>query len=103
MNLSKTTPRGTSLVKYDPVNCIQFGQWNDNKVVSFISSLGVSGSVTVSRRVGAQTINLPIKESLKRYTSDNFVGGVDIVDKGKKSVELLQRRLCSRNGIIWEY
>ena len=49
MNLSKKSPRGTSLVKYDPVNHILFGQWNNNKVVSFISSLGVSGKVTVTR------------------------------------------------------
>jgi hypothetical protein len=84
MNLSKKTERGSSLVKYDPVNRILFGQWNDNKVVSFISTLGISGSVNVTRRVGAQTVNLPIEVSLKRYTADNFMGGVDNVDKDKK-------------------
>ena len=84
MNLSKRDERGSSLVKYDPVNRILFGQWNDNKVVSFISTLGISGSVNVSRRVGANTVQLPIEISLKRYTSDNFMGGVDNVDKDKK-------------------
>ena len=74
MNLSKTTPRGTSLVKYDPANRIQ---WNDNKEVSFISSLGISGTVTVTRRDGANKIDLPIEEALKRYINDNFMGGVD--------------------------
>ena len=76
MNLSKKTERGSSLVKYDTVNRILFGQWNENKVVSFISTLGISGS--------AQTVNLPIEVSLKRYTDDNFMGGVDNVDKDKK-------------------
>ena len=49
MNLKKSSPCGTSLVKYNPTNKILFGQWNDNKVVSFISTLGISGSVTVAR------------------------------------------------------
>ena len=84
MNLTKRAERCASLVKYDPVNCILFGQWNDNKVVSFISTLGMSGSVTVSRRVGANTVELPIEISLKRFTTDNFMGGVDNVDKDKK-------------------
>ena len=80
MNLTKTAPRGTSLVKHDPVHCILFGQWNYNKVVSFILSLGVSGTVTVTRKIGAQAIDLPIEECLKWYTSDNFMGGVDNMD-----------------------
>ena len=71
-------------MKYDPVNQILFGQWNNSKVVSCISSLGVSGRVTVKRRVGSQKIYLEIGESLKRYTHDNLVGGVDNVDKDKK-------------------
>jgi hypothetical protein len=104
MNLSKNTPRGTSLVKYDPGNRILFGQWNDTKVVSFISSLGISGTVTVTRRVGANKIDLPIEETLKkRYTNDNFMGGVDNFDKDKNLEVLLQRKLCSRSGTIWVY
>lgn len=53
MNFSKSSPRGMSLLKYDPVNKILFGQWNDNKVVSFVSSLGAFGMSTIVRRVGA--------------------------------------------------
>ena len=34
LNLPKTSQRGTSLVKFDPVNKVLFGHWNDNKVVS---------------------------------------------------------------------
>ena len=69
MNLSKRAERGSSLVKYDPVNRVLFGQWNDNKVVSFSSTLGISGSVTVSRRVGPTTVDLPIEIALKLYTN----------------------------------
>jgi hypothetical protein len=81
MNLSKNTPRGASLERYDPVNKILFGQWKDNKAVSFISSLGVSGKVVVKRRVGPDRVELQIEEALKRYTHDNFMGGVNNVDK----------------------
>ena len=73
-----------SLVKFDPVNKVLFGQWNDNQAVSFISTLGVSGLVTVQRRVGRDKVDFQIEEALKRYTSDNFMGGVDNVDKDKK-------------------
>ena len=44
-----------------------------------------------------------IEEALKRYTNDNFMGGVDNVDKDKKLEEPLQRKLCSRSGTIWVY
>jgi hypothetical protein len=84
MNLGKTTPRGTSLVKYDPVSKIRFGQWNNNKVVSFILSLGVSGKVIVKRRIGEDKVDLEIEKAFKRYTCDNFMGVVDNVDKDKK-------------------
>jgi hypothetical protein len=84
MNLTKSTPRGTSLERYDPMNKILFGQWNDNKVVSYISTLGVSGKVSVKRRIGANKVDFQIEEALKRYTRDNFMGGVDNVDKDKK-------------------
>jgi hypothetical protein len=71
------------LVNYDPVNRILFRQWNDNKGVSFISSPGVSGNVTANRRVGSRQIDWQIKEALKRYTPDNFMGGFDNVNKDK--------------------
>ena len=35
-NFPKSLQRGTSLVNFDPVNRVLFGQWNNNKVVSFI-------------------------------------------------------------------
>ena len=90
-------------MKYVPVNLVLFGQWNDNKVVSFILTLCISGSVTVSRRVGAQTVELPIKIVLKQYSIYNFMGGVNNVDKVKKLEVILQRKLYSRNGTAWGY
>ena len=47
LNLPNSSQRGTSLVKFDPVNRVLFGQWNNNKVVSFISTLGVFGMSTI--------------------------------------------------------
>jgi hypothetical protein len=75
---------GTSFEKYDPVNKILFGQLNDNKVVFYISSLGMSGKVSMKRRIGANKVDFQIKEALKRYTCDNFMGGVNNIDKDKK-------------------
>ena len=84
LNLPKSLQRGTSLVKFDPINKVMFGQWNDNKVVSFISTLGVFGMSTIQRRVWSQKIDFQIPEALKKYSSDNFMGGVDNMDKDKK-------------------
>ena len=70
MNLSKSSSRGTSLEKCDPVNKVLFGQWNDNKVISFISTPGVSGLVTIQHHVGANLIDLMIEKALKCYTRD---------------------------------
>jgi len=65
------------------MNKILFGQWNDSKVVSYISTLGVSGKVSVKRRIGAIKVDFQIEEALKRHTCDNFMGGVDNIDKEK--------------------
>ena len=39
MNLTKQEPRGTSKVAYDKQNEVLIGQWNDNKVVNFSTTL----------------------------------------------------------------
>jgi hypothetical protein len=103
MNLKKSSPRGSSLEKYDPVNKVLFGQWNDNKVVSFISTLGVSKKVTVKRRIGSETVELEIEDALKRYTRDNYMGGVDNVDKDKKIGGSFTKQAHFKNGIKWVY
>ena len=84
LNLPKTSQRGTSLVKFDPINRVLFRNWNDNKVVSFILTLGVFGISSVQQRVGANKVDFQIPEALKRYSSNNFMGGMDNMDKDKK-------------------
>jgi len=84
LNLPKSSQRGMALMKFDPVNKVLFGQWNNNKVVPFISMLGVLGVSTIQRRVGANKVDLQIPEAMKRYTSDDFMDGVDNIDKDKK-------------------
>jgi hypothetical protein len=103
MNLSKTSPHGASLEQYDPVNKILFGQWNDNKVVLFISSLGVSGKVMAKRRVGPDHVEVQIEEGLKRYTQDSFMGreGIDNVDKDKNWVDHSPEKHILRNATRW--
>ncbi|KAL3800369.1 hypothetical protein HJC23_003665 [Cyclotella cryptica] len=76
--------RGTSLVKFDPVNKVLFREWNDNKVVSFILMLGLFGMSTIQRQIRANKVDLQIPEALKRYSADNFMGGVNNMDKDKK-------------------
>ena len=65
MNPTKSSPCGTSLTKYDPFHKVLFGQWNANKVVLFISTLGVSGLVPIKRRVGRDFVEFQLEEALK--------------------------------------
>ena len=58
MYLKKLTEHGSSLMMYDSVS------ENDNKVVSFISTLGKFGLTTVSCRIGAEKKNFSIPEAL---------------------------------------
>eukprot|EP00956_Cyclotella_meneghiniana_P008474 scaffold11429_cov48-Cyclotella_meneghiniana.AAC.4 len=83
MNVQKSDVRGTSLLKYDSMNQILFGQWKDNKVVSFISSRGKFGMTKIQRRVGPDMLDFDIPNALKLYTKDNNMGGVDNLDKDK--------------------
>ena len=39
---------------------------------------------TIQQRVGANKIDFQIPEALKKYSSNNFMGGVDNMDKDKK-------------------
>jgi hypothetical protein len=66
MTLKKSSPRGTSLVKYDKTNQVLFGQLNDNKVISFISTLCIFGITTLQRRVGPEKKDFQIPTSLKK-------------------------------------
>ena len=84
MNLSKSSPRGMSLIKFNPIHKILFGQWNDNKIISFILSLRIFGMTAVQHRVDANKVDFLVHKALKCYATDNFMGGVDNMDKDKK-------------------
>jgi hypothetical protein len=55
IKILKKNPHGTSLVKYDLVNKVFFGQWNDNEVVDLISTLKVLVRFMVKGRVGDES------------------------------------------------
>ena len=84
MTLSKLDERGASLTLYGKVNRLIVTQWNDNKVVGCTSTLGVgvSGFVPVSRRRGAENLNLFVEKALRRHQE-----GMDGVDRGDQSRE----------------
>ena len=82
MILSKSDEHGEILTLYDKVNRILVTQWNNNKVVGRMSTLGVSGLVPVSRRRGAENLNLFVEIALRRYQE-----GMDGVDRGDQSRE----------------
>jgi hypothetical protein len=72
MSLSNTSGWEMLFVKYDIVNKVLFCQWIDNKVVSFISTLGASRTVAVKRRIRVRKVEFQINEALKRYIRVNF-------------------------------
>ena len=39
---------------------------------------------SVQQRVGANKVDFQIPEALKRYSTNNFMGGIDNMDKDKK-------------------
>ena len=79
MNLQKSSARGSTLVKYDHVNKLLAVQWNDSKVVSVLSSLGVYGSVSVRRRVGREIKTFQTEKCVVEYQKN--MGGVDRGDQ----------------------
>lgn len=61
-----------------------FGQWNNNKVVSFLSTLGVLWMSTIKHKVGSTKVDFKMPKALTHCKMDNFMGGVDNADKDKK-------------------
>ncbi len=78
----KKGERGECLTKYDPVNEILFGQWRDNKVVSFVSSLPLVGEELITQRCGREVKEFKCPSALCAY--NRFMGYVDLVDYDKK-------------------
>lgn len=84
MNLIKSSQRGLLFIKLNPVHKILFGQWNDNKVVSFISRLGIYEVTSIKWGIGANIVNIPVHSMLQCYASNNFMSGVNNMDMNKK-------------------
>ncbi len=82
MNLSKSATMGNSKTFYDPINGLLFGQWKDNKVVSFISTLMFIGNGTTMQWSGRNKISLACPEALQAY--NKCMGYVDLVNFDKK-------------------
>ena len=83
MNLPKSSARGSSLVAYDTHNSILCFQWNDNKVVSGLSTLPEYGFSLVRRRVGRDISEFNAPASLVSYQT--YMGGVDKYDQIRDS------------------
>ena len=64
---------------YDKQNEVLIGQWNDNKVVNFSTTLNEAGIGTVLRRVGSARPSFPCPLSLRMYQQNMF--GVDKGDQ----------------------
>lgn len=69
---------------FDPINRVLFGQWNENKVVSYNFSLGKFQMSFIKWCKGANFVEFLIDSTLKQYASNNFMGGVDDMDKDNK-------------------
>lgn len=83
MNLQKSSERGSSFVAYDKYNHLLCFQWNDNKVVSGISTLPEYGYEKVNRRVRSDIIEFTVPAALKSYQT--YMGGVDNFDQIRDS------------------
>ena len=77
--LKKTSPRGTVKLYYDSTNKIICGQWNDNKVVNFVSSWLNKGVVDIKRQVGPNKKIFKCSSALVYY--QKTMGAVDKGDQ----------------------
>ena len=77
MNLSKITTHGTSKLKYYPTNKVVLGHWNENKVASFISPVGLFIISIIQQCVGPVNVDYIDLEALNQYATNNLTGGVD--------------------------
>ncbi len=82
MNLSKSATRGDSKTFYNPINGLLFGQWKDNKAVSFISNLLLVSNGTTMQQNGSKKNSLTCPKALQGY--NRYIGYVDLIDFDKK-------------------
>ncbi len=81
MCLKNKGEQGKCLTKYNPVNEILFGQWRDNKVVSFVSTLPLVGEETANCKQKREIKTFKYRSALCAYNC--FMGYLDLVDCDK--------------------
>ncbi len=96
MNLSTSANRGESKTCYNPINGILFGQWKDNKVVSFISTLALVGNGTTMRECGSEKVLITCPKALQAY--NKYMGYVDLVDFDKNIGRSFTHKSGFKNG-----
>ena len=79
MNLDTKSDRGTCKPAYDKENEILIGQWNDDKVVNFCSSVNEIGLGTIRRQVGSEKKEFPCPLALVQCQKNMF--GIDKGDQ----------------------
>jgi hypothetical protein len=79
MNMNSKAVRGSTLMAYDKTNAILIGQWNNNKIVGFCSSLNECGMGTAKQRVGSNRLDFPCPLALRHYQTYMF--GIDKGDQ----------------------
>jgi len=76
---AKQHQRRYSTIAVNPENNLIALGWLDNKPVNFISTADTTKTVTVTRRVRNEKVQIPAPETVARY--NQFMGGVDKHDK----------------------
>ncbi len=66
---------------YNPINGL-LGQWKDDKVVSFISTLPLVGNSTTMQQSGSKKMSFSCPKTLQEYNES--MGYVDLIDYDKK-------------------
>ena len=89
MKLSDKSGRGSCVLAFDKVNQVIIGQWNDNKVVNFVSTLNDGGLGTIRRRVHSEKKEFPCPIPLIHYQKHMFA-----VDKGDQ-MRMHQAGFCN--------
>ena len=77
--MKKNMERGATKKFYDKVNRIMCVQWNDNKVVTIMSTAWCEGEVDIRRQVGSGIKKCKTEKAVKEY--QDTMGGVDRGDQ----------------------
>jgi len=96
MILLKLATRGNFKAFYNPINGLLFGQWKDNEVVSFISTLLLVGNGTTMWQSGSKKIYLTCPKALEAY--NKYMKYMDLVDFDKNLDNLLLKNVVSWNA-----